>query len=531
MHPLRVLLAPLILIVLLLDTAVAEEACPTGVFATDPRDIAASFAHPGHPDSAETSGRGVYTPAEIRRIHNGVVVYWGGAFINDGLQTWTAYDADRHLFVHAQGFGGRFAMTPDRVKLGPGQTFHQEDKWGFKLTILPATWEQARRFGCLANSLLNSPPPEPDFRPGGGLTDTLAFTHSVVKDGHVLRMGVSSDPVFKWVSLVTTEPLRRAEGNWVPPHVYKLTVDDADNLYLLLNPGTNLSSRIDVVRVTPSGRVTHLSARTPKQESGTYIAVDRAGRVIIPAFGGATLYELPPGVTVPTAVTQRQLDFESTGLFKHRFFLSPLALDRDDNVYSLPDSRLVRVTPGGAVTVLAGNGEQGDSDGVGTAASLYFPCELAVAPNGDIFATDEHNSIIRKITQAGIVTTLAGRAGNMGADDGMGAQATFRHPHGIAVDRQGMIYVADTDNYLIRRITPLGRVTTLAHLAAMRGHNDGKGTDAGRDTPASIAVDSHGVLYVTSGWDSLIRKISATGVVSTLDVRKWIPPVDIDSLL
>ena len=530
MISLRVLLASLVLILLPLDVVVADEVCPTGPFTIDPREIAKSFAHPAA-DSPGGFASTTYSPAEIRRIHNGVVAWYAGAFINDGLQTWTAYDADRHLFLNVQGFGGRFAVKPELVKPGPGQTFHQDGGWGFKVTTVPATQGQARHFGCLANSLLNSPQPkrDPDF--AMGLTDTLAFTHSVVKDGRTLRLGQSTDPVFKWVSLVITEPSLKAEGTWVPPHVYKLAVDAGDNLYLLLNPGSIRSPRIDVVRITPWGRVTHLSARTPKEETGMYIAVDRAGRVIIPAFGGAVLYELPPGVTAPAAVTQRQIHLEQTGLFQHALFLSPLAVDRDDNVYSLPDSRLVRITPEGNVTALAGDGAQGDADGVGAAASLYFPCELAVAPNGDIFATDEHNSIIRKVTQTGIVTTLAGRAGAVGVDDGMGEEARFQHPRGIAVDRNGMIYVADTGNQVIRRITPLGRVTTLAGLATVRGHTDGKGLKAQLDAPASIAVDSHGVLYVTNGQDNLIRKISPDGEVSTLNVQKWIPPVDIDSLL
>jgi hypothetical protein len=84
---------------------------------------------------------------------------------------------------------------------------------------------------------------------------------------------------------------------------------------------------------------------------------------------------------------------------------------------------------------------------------------------------------------------------------------------------------------VIRRITPLGRVTTLAGLATVRGHTDGKGLKALLDAPASMAVDSHGVLYVTNGMDNLVRKISPDGEVSTLNVQKWIPPVDIDSLL
>jgi hypothetical protein len=531
MNLLRALLAPLVLIVLPLDAAIADEACPTGAFPVDAREIAQSFAHPGHPDSADSFGSGAYTPAEIRRIHDGVVAWSAGAFVNDGLQAWTAYDADRHLFLNAQGFGGQFAVNAERVKLGPGQTFHREGKWGFKVTTVRATREQARRFGCLANNLLNSPLPHPDPGFAMGPTDTLAVTHSILKDGRSLRFGQSTDPVFKWVTLVMTEPLLKAEGTWVTPHVYKLAADAGDNLYLLLNPGSIRSPRIDVVRITPSGRVTHLSARTPKEETGMYIAVDQAGRVIIPAFGGAVLYELPPGVTVPAAVTQRQIHLEQTGLFKHAIYLSPLALDRDDNVYSLPDSRLVRVTPGGSVTALAGDGAQGDVDGVGAAASLYFPCELAVAPNGDVFATDEHNSIIRKVTQTGTVTTLAGRAGAVGLDDGMGEAARFQHPQGIAIDRQGVIFVADTGNHVIRRITPLGQVTTLAGLATVRGHTDGKGLKALLDSPASIAVDSHGVLYVTNGHDNLVRRISPDGEVSTLNVQKWIPPVDIDSLL
>jgi DNA-binding beta-propeller fold protein YncE len=158
---------------------------------------------------------------------------------------------------------------------------------------------------------------------------------------------------------------------------------------------------------------------------------------------------------------------------------------------------------------------------------------MAVAPDGDVFITDRYNSIIRKVTPDGVVTTLAGLAGEVGAADGIGAEARFNHPESIAVDRQGRIYVADTGNHTIRCISPIGRVTTLAGSAAVRGNTDGKGSQALFDLPASIAVDSRGTVYVASDQDTdnIIRKISPEREVSSWSVQKWIRPVDIDSLL
>ena len=104
MFSLRVLLASLVLILLPLDVVVADEVCPTGPFTIDPREIATSFAHPAA-DSPGGFASSTYSPAEIRRIHNGVVAWYAGAFINDGLQTWTAYDADRHLLIQVRSAG------------------------------------------------------------------------------------------------------------------------------------------------------------------------------------------------------------------------------------------------------------------------------------------------------------------------------------------------------------------------------------------------------------------------------------------
>jgi sugar lactone lactonase YvrE len=521
----RILLA---LIVASLCSCTAAEECPPGVFTTDRREIAASFAKPNETTNPSTQGSG--SPREITEIRDGIVNWWAGAFINDGLQSWNAYDADRHLFLNVQASTGRFAVKPESLKLGPGQTYRQEGGWGYVITSVPATPQQARRFACLANALVNSPPPKPDPSFSTRMTDTLALASTILKDAKRIRQASDSDRLSRWFSLATAEPFAKAMGTWVPPHVFKLATDSADNLYLLVDPGSIRGPWVGVVKITPSGQGTDRSARLPNDIQPMSLAADRAGRVLLPARNGI-VYELPPGLVSPDPVTQRNLHLQETGLFKGAPWLSDIALDRNDNMYTAATSQLIRVTPDGLVTVLAGNAEQGHQDGVGAAASLDFPSPIAVAPNGDVFIADRYNSIIRKVTPDGIVTTLAGVAGQAGFADGMGADAKFSHPEGISVDGQGTIYVADTDNDAVRRISPIGRVTLLAGAVAVPGSTDGKGTDALFDRPTSIAVDSRGTVYVSSGRDNIIRKIYPDGKVSSWNVQKWIRPVDIDSLL
>ncbi|MBL9214422.1 MAG: hypothetical protein JNG83_02990 [Opitutaceae bacterium] len=196
-----------------------------------------------------------------------------------------------------------------------------------------------------------------------------------------------------------------------------------------------------------------------------------------------------------------------------------VVLNRDGNLY-VTDSgnQLIRVvTPAGKVTTFAGTvGVAGGADGTGTAASFNSPQGPAVDAEGNLYVAEYGNHTIRKLTPAGVVTTLAGTAGTAGTADGTGSAARFTNPSGVGVDAAGNVYVADTGNHVIRKITPAGVVTTLAGSAGTTGSIDGTGTAARFNYPRAVAVDAGGTVYVADAINNTIRKVTADGVVTTL---------------
>jgi sugar lactone lactonase YvrE len=159
------------------------------------------------------------------------------------------------------------------------------------------------------------------------------------------------------------------------------------------------------------------------------------------------------------------------------------------------------------VTTLAGSGE-GDQDGIGGAAAFNAPLGIAVDAGGNVYVADRDNNRIRKITPAGIVTTLAG--GTKGYSDGAGTQAQFSGPTGIGIDGRGNLYVADAGNHRIRKITPAGEVATVADDQASTG------TGTRLSSPLGVVVDARGNVYVADRGLWRIRKITPDGVVTTL---------------
>jgi NHL repeat len=129
---------------------------------------------------------------------------------------------------------------------------------------------------------------------------------------------------------------------------------------------------------------------------------------------------------------------------------------------------------------------------------------------------DTYNHTIRKITPAGVVSTSAGTAGVLGSTDATGAAARFRYPMGLSTDSSGNVYVADSENFTIRKITPAGVVTTLAGTAGALGSTDATGAAARFNRPQGLSTDSSGNVYVADTNNHTIRKITPAGVVSTI---------------
>lgn len=160
-----------------------------------------------------------------------------------------------------------------------------------------------------------------------------------------------------------------------------------------------------------------------------------------------------------------------------------------------------------ADTTLAGAGRvRGSTDATGASARFEQPFGIAVDSGGTVYLADAQGNTIRKITAARVVTTLAGRtgsAGSAGSTDGRGTAARFKYPSGIAVDRSGTVFVADTDNQSIQSITSDGEVTTIAVGAV--GSTDGVGTAARFLHPKGLSVSGDGRLYVADLGNRTIR--------------------------
>jgi sugar lactone lactonase YvrE len=186
-------------------------------------------------------------------------------------------------------------------------------------------------------------------------------------------------------------------------------------------------------------------------------------------------------------------------------------VDTSGNVYVADtyNNRIRKVTPSGVVTTLAGS-TFGYADGMGTSAQFGGPHGIAVDESGNVYVADFYSHRIRKVNPAGVVTTLAGST--IGYADGTGTSAQFHYPTGVAVDASGNVYVADYGNHRIRKVSPAGVVTTLA--GSTFGYADGTGTSAQFYGAIDLAVDASGNVYVAEA--SRIRKVSPTGVVTTL---------------
>lgn len=262
----------------------------------------------------------------------------------------------------------------------------------------------------------------------------------------------------------------------------------------------------------------------------TAVASDVAGNLYVADTENRTVRKVSTDGQVTTLAGKAGVEGSSDGLGEAARFsrIAGVAADLTGNIY-VADSEngtIRKITPAGLVTTFAGSaGDRRTVDGPGATARFVAPRGLLFDRNrnrllvGDgvsYYNTLDGSGTIREITLDGVVTTLAGLGGGYGATDAKGEAARFKNPTDVAMDTNGVVFVADSLNHTIRRITPDGGVTTLAGTPGVAGSADGASDTARFNRPVSLALDGSGSLIVVDQDNHLIRKVSPTGTVTTL---------------
>lgn len=309
-------------------------------------------------------------------------------------------------------------------------------------------------------------------------------------------------------------------------YAYGLAVDAADNLYvadtgrsiiqkMIPGQGPTVFAGTKDIAGTVSGPRAIAQFNWP-----TGLAIGPTGDIYVADTNNDRIQKIDASGAVTTlagsALSPGYMD--GAGAWARFNSANDLGVDDKGNLY-VPEYRkgaVRKVTPDGVVSTLAGTpGNFGYRDGSGRVAQFMILSSIAVDGRGNCYLADTGNEVVRKIASDGEVSTLAGSPGKSGYADGTGAAARFYSPQATAVDRDGIVYVADDGNHVIRKITPDGTVTTLAGGGLGAADKDGVGRDAVLDVITHLASDAEGNIYATEPLSCVVRKITPDGVVTT----------------
>jgi hypothetical protein len=254
------------------------------------------------------------------------------------------------------------------------------------------------------------------------------------------------------------------------------------------------------------------------------IALDAQGTLYVADSQNEVIRKVAPDGTTSTLAGSVQDAGWADGPGASAMFANPtgVAVDGTGNVFVADpaNNRVREVAPDGTTGTVAGNGDAGWLDGVGVNALFFNPTGVAVDTSGNVYVADLINNRVRKILPDGTTSTLAGN-GDGGWADGTGAPdytAVFAYPYGVAVDAQGVVYVADFFNYCIRKVASDGTTTTLAGNRDA-GWADGTGGPGGTTQfgiVVGVGVDVDGNVYVADTGNNRIRKVAPDGTTTTL---------------
>ncbi|MCK5803628.1 MAG: hypothetical protein KAI66_12380, partial [Lentisphaeria bacterium] len=370
--------------------------------------------------------------------------------------------------------------------------------------------------------------------PWGIATDTSGTIIVADRDNHTIRMVTPEGVV---TTLAGTAGLRGntngpvADALFYSP--YGVAVDGAGNIYIgdYYNHAIRKISNEGIVSTLAGGGGSYGAVDGIGTAAQFYcpagVAVEMTGNmagseVFVAGYGSHTIRRVtvPGGVVTTFAGTVRQVGSDDGTGTATRFSQPYGATIADDGTAYVADyanHTIRKISAGGVVTTFAGLAKSiGSTDATGSAARFKNPADVAVDGDGNVYVADYNNHTIRKITPAGAVTTLAGKPLWAGRVNGTGEDARFYNPEGIAVDSSGNVYVADSRNHAIRKVTPAGVVRTLAGTMGLSGDDDGTGPDARFMRPSGIAMGPNGNLYVAGNWTNKIRKVTLEGVVTTV---------------
>ena len=334
-------------------------------------------------------------------------------------------------------------------------------------------------------------------------TNIAGTNYGNFTDGAALSFNVNNPPVF------TSSPVTTVNDN--STYTYVISVNDIEGHEVTVTSANlpswlSLSNEVQVSTLAGSsfGFANGMGADT-KFNNPSGVAVDASGNVYVADTFNHRIRKITPEGVVSTLAGSSQGFADGTGATAKFQFPYGLAVDASGNVYvgDTYHHQIRKITPEGVVSTLAGS-SQGFANGTGTAAKFQYPNGLAVDASGNVYVADTFNHRIRKITPEGVVSTLAGSS--KGFADATGTAAKFYNPFGVSVDASGNVYVADTYNHRIRKITPEGVVSTFA--GSSFGFADGQGTAAKFNYPFGVSVDALGNVYVADTKNQKIRKIN-----------------------
>ncbi|WP_176884857.1 NHL repeat-containing protein [Dyadobacter soli] len=233
------------------------------------------------------------------------------------------------------------------------------------------------------------------------------------------------------------------------------------------------------------------------------LATDAEGNLYVADSGNNRIRKITPDGWVTTVAGDSAFGSANGTAAQARFnYPHGLVVDGDGNIYvaDAGNSLIRKISPDGIVTTLAGSGAAGFKNGRGKEAAFNFPADIVLDPDNNLYVSDGGNACIRKITPDGVVSTFA---------------TGFGFPEGMEIDKAGNLYVADAGGFVVRKVTPQGVVSILAGSTSILGYVDGNGADARFHNPEGIAIDGLGNLYV-GDLNAAIRKITPAGIVSTI---------------